>query len=258
MLIPPSHLRNFFRVTPVGTLHVGAHLGEEAREYHSQGFGPLTWVEAQGHLIDALVEATRAWGDRVIHAAVWSESGIDIDLNISSNSQSTSLFDFSGHLSEYPDISFVRQEVVTTVRLDEVLPSDESFDLVCLDIQGAELEALKGLGRRLSEVKWVYSEVNCAHLYRGIPLVDELDRYLENHGFARVVTVWTTHGWGEALYARGESRQVKNLRTIGVLYSLLAKASVWGLAKRISRLTKRTLDRIYSLLMRKRIKNNPR
>lgn len=251
MLIPPSHLRNFFGVNPRGTLHVGAHLGEEARAYHSQGFGPVIWVEAQEHLIPGLVDSTRALGDRVIHAAVWSKSGNEINLNISSNSQSTSLFDFSEHLNEYPDISFVRREVVKTVRLDEVIFPDEPIDFVCLDIQGAELEALKGLGKRLSDVAWVYTEVNRVALYKDIPLVRDLDDFLEDQGFSRIVTVWTTHGWGEALYASAGTKRIENLRQLGSFYSFLANARFWVALKRFARFLKRSLDKVYLLFKRK-------
>lgn len=244
VLIRAIHLRKYFGVSPAGTLHVGAHLGEEARDYDAARFDPVVWVEAQKHLIPGLVEATQAQGGRVIQAAVWSESGKKIVLNIANNSQSTSLFDFAEHLNEYPEVGFVRQEVVTTSRLDEILLPGERIELVCLDLQGAELEALKGLGERLADVEWIYSEVNGVALYENIPLVQDLDEYLDAHGFSRVVTVWTTHGWGEALYVRA-GRDVRRLRRLGGLYSILHRAKVWGAVRSARRRVKHGIDRVY-------------
>jgi hypothetical protein len=86
--------------------------------------------------------------------------------------------------------------------LDEVIPEHTNFDFLTLDIQGAELEALKGMGRLISKVRWIFTEVNRREMYSGIPLVSDLDTFLSERGFSRVVTLWNPAGWGDALYVR--------------------------------------------------------
>jgi hypothetical protein len=74
--------------------------------------------------------------------------------------------------------------------------------MLVLDIQGAELEALKGSKRILGCVRYVYCEVSQVNLYEGGAKVQEIDDYLKGFGFLRVATNWTSHGWGDAFYIR--------------------------------------------------------
>lgn len=76
------------------------------------------------------------------------------------------------------------------------------YDFINLDIQGAELLALKGATSILPFVKAIYTEVNEKELYEGCALIEELDAYLKQNGFTRILTNMTKHGWGDALYIR--------------------------------------------------------
>lgn len=187
---------------PPAVLHVGAHLAEESEMYASANWGPVIWIEAQTALANHLIERFEGSPDQVFQACVWSESGIPISLNISSNSQSSSVFELGTHAEHYPEVNFSRIESHTTVRLDEVLPAGTKVDFVNLDIQGAEVEALKGLGSYLADVHAVYIEVNREELYEGIPLVSDVDDFLGLEGFQRVFTLWTHANWGDAIYVR--------------------------------------------------------
>lgn len=82
-----------------------------------------------------------------------------------------------------------------------------TFNFLNLDLQGAELMALRGLGERLSDVDYIYTEVNKKDVYQGCAKVEELDRFLTE--FTRVETLWcedggVDHGWGDAFYIRSE------------------------------------------------------
>ena len=202
MLIPPRILRKLLNVEPTSVLHVGAHKAEELPLYRQAQFGPTVWVEAQADLINALRKTVESSGDVVVHACAWSESGIPMTLQISNNGESSSLFDLGTHRTEHPNICMVREEKVVTSRLRDAVPSGYGFDFVNLDIQGAELEALKGMGDLLDSVRWVYTEVNREELYIGIPRVDELTEWLGRRGLARACVAWTKHNWGDALFIR--------------------------------------------------------
>lgn len=205
MLISPEILRKKFLVSPSGVLHVGAHRAEEKNAYREQDFGRIIWVEAQPNLISTLQRDVRGSGDIVLEGAVWGTSGVKKTFHITNNGQSSSLYELAKHSLHYPRVIRVGKLEVETIRLDDLLPSDELFDFVNLDVQGAELEALSGLGKRIEQVQWVYTEVNRAELYSGIPLVAELDEFLNKAGFSRVCTVWTDGDWGDALYCRRSS-----------------------------------------------------
>ena len=126
-----------------------------------------------------------------------------MELNITSKSASSSLFTLGTHAQTYPDIKIVEKRKVLTSRLDSILSVDDHFQLVVLDIQGAELQAIEGLGERVKDVNWIFTEVNRKELYQGCSLVEDLDGYLRNLGFSRYFTAWDKRaGWGDALYVR--------------------------------------------------------
>ncbi len=55
-----------------------------------------------------------------------------------------------------------------------------------LDIQGAELMALMGMGKLLDSIDHIYLEVNLIHVYKGGARLHQIDRYLGRLDFLRV------------------------------------------------------------------------
>jgi FkbM family methyltransferase len=200
MLISVNELTKFWDVSPQGVIHVGAHEAEESVQYSEAKWGKVYWVEAQPDKVKFLKKKFANSEDLVFDAAVWSKPGIPLDLQVMTNSASTSLLNLGTHNEAHPDIKFSHSIKVTTQILEDIIPSDSIADYLCLDIQGAELEALRGFGARVKELKWIYSEVNKDELYEGCCLVSELDDYLSSFGFIRSATRWTEFGWGDALY----------------------------------------------------------
>jgi FkbM family methyltransferase len=203
MLISVRDLSEVWKVRPKSVLHVGAHLAEEEKEYRAFGWGHITWIEAQPKLVKVLENSLSPETNSVVQGAVWHTPGEKLVLNIASNSQSTSLLKFGTLPEYYPDITYVEELEVVTATLDELLPFDYTPDLINLDIQGVELDALKGFESRLSKVNWIYCEVNTQELYEGCTLLPDLDIYLEQKGFKRLYIAWAPIGqWGDAIYAR--------------------------------------------------------
>jgi FkbM family methyltransferase len=56
-------------------------------------------------------------------------------------------------------------------------------NLLKLDVQGYELEVLKGAQKTLPQVSAVLAEVNFIDIHRGAPLVDELIVFMGDNGF---------------------------------------------------------------------------
>jgi hypothetical protein len=53
-----------------------------------------------------------------------------------------------------------------------------------LDVQGAELDVLRGAESSLFAVDMIYCEGSYVELYEGQPLIDEIAAYLQIHGFS--------------------------------------------------------------------------
>jgi FkbM family methyltransferase len=178
-------------------------LAEESRDYNKYAWGYVVWVEAQGEKVSAIRNQLDPDRNHVIQAVAWSESGKKMDFNFASNGESSSLLDFGTHKTSYPAITFTKKVEIVTIRLDEVLPTEFGGNFLNLDIQGAELEALIGLGAEIARFDWIYTEVNKKEVYINCATVQSLDHYLSTHGFRRVSTRWIlSAGWGDALYTK--------------------------------------------------------
>lgn len=209
------HLREFVtlhNLNASGILHVGAHEAEELGEYLEYGFGaesPIIWVEAQPRLVSMLRQRLNPSQNKIYEGVAWDQNGENLSFNITSKSASSSLYDLGEHKDIYPDIKIVEKIEVTTSRLDSILSKDDSFELVVLDIQGAESKAITGLGDLINQVNWIYTEVSKKELYKGSTLFEELNAQLHHLGFQRVFTAWDRKaGWGDALYARASIYKV--------------------------------------------------
>lgn len=225
MLVPVDALANIFGVRPAGVLHVGAHEAEEWQEYQRFGWRPVTWVEMlpeKAELLRAKFAADQQI--TVINAACWDEDGQHLPLFRANNGQSSSLLAPDHHLKAHPTVTFVTEDSITTSRLDSLLPKQATFDFLNFDIQGAELKALKGLGSRLADVSWAYLEINRKPLYAGCALLPDLDQFLAENGFQRIVLRMAgDSGWGDALYANARKlgfRRILTLRAKGVIFNL--------------------------------------
>lgn len=203
MLISPKLIHRVYKIKPNGVLHVGAHDGEEQDDYDKLGWGPVTWIEAMPNKVERLHRLINS-PNRVIEACVWDSNETEMILHEANNSQATSLLELGTSLSRYPEIEVVREIKVLTKRLDSLELDFNRIDFLNLDIQGAELQALKGMGPKIFEISYVYSEVNRESVYKGCALIAEMDDFLSQKGFTRIDTIWTNNGWGDALWVKNE------------------------------------------------------
>lgn len=72
--------------------------------------------------------------------------------------------------------------VVDTARLDEIIDLPYC-DLLKLDIQGSELDALKGAEKLLNKTLVIHTEAEFSPVYRNQPLFADIDTYLRENEF---------------------------------------------------------------------------
>ena len=186
-----------------GVLHIGAHECEERGDYNKQGVpdSAIDWVEAN----PVLVARMASRGVQVHNAAV-SDVEAELPFYITNNGQSSSLLPFGTHETSYPWCKVVETITVKTQRLDHLIVEKnipmEQRNFWNLDIQGAELSALRSAGDNIQFADAVYAEVNTEEVYKGCALLSDLDAFLESKGLKRVAIKMTVQGWGDALYVR--------------------------------------------------------
>jgi len=81
------------------------------------------------------------------------------------------------------NMDIVQEVRVPQVRLDDSMKGVREIDLLKLDLQGFELEALKGCGNLLDHVKIISTEVEFVPLYDNQPLFGDIDTYIRSKGF---------------------------------------------------------------------------
>jgi len=169
-----------------GIIHVGAHRAEERKDYKNI---PTKWVEAHPELFLKLPVENK------YHFAATDFQGW-IRFNICPFTAASSLLEPNLNANRRKDVYVEEVVIVPAGKISSI--QEIGYNLINLDIQGAELNALKGTD--LSMVDYIYTEVHRVETYHKCTQVEELDDYLED--FKRVETAWTKYGWGDAIYIR--------------------------------------------------------
>jgi FkbM family methyltransferase len=209
MLIPFDKLVRKHSINITGVLHCGASIGQEAKEYHKLGVQNMVFIEAIPDIYEQLKANISQYPQALaVNACLSDQDEQEVMFNIANNGgQSSSFLKFGTHTTAHPEVKFTGQIPLKTKRLDTLIAelniNIHEFNFLNMDLQGAELLALKGLGDQLRYFKYAYLEVNQKHVYEGCALVEEIDNYLIGFGFRRAETQWSgSHGWGDALYLR--------------------------------------------------------
>ena len=223
MLIDFRVLKSVYNINPTSIVHVGAHKAEEWRLYEKtwKKLRNVVWIEADPNLIKDIKSRVPKSHD-VIEVAVWHEEK-SLQFYRSNVSLSSSLLELKEHSKYYPKV--VMNEIIEVQgSILDVTLNRKECDFLNLDIQGAELSALKGFTEGLNRVRYIYCEVNKIELYKAGAHVSEIDNFLIGFNFIRLHTVWTKFGWGDAVYIqRGSLRLIAFRRFIAVLALLAIK-----------------------------------
>lgn len=212
MLIPFKTLLSKYRFMPTGVFHIGASTGQEAKDYFDCSVDDVVFIEAIPAVFKQLVWHLGQYPRMIaINECIGDVDGKVMTFHISNNeAQSSSLLELDYHKIDHPDVYFSHDIKVTTKRVDTLLKekglSLSDYDFLNIDLQGAELMALKSMGEHLRKIKYAYIEVNKKHLYKDCPLLEDIDAYMNSFGFTRVELQWCGgFSWGDAFYIKNSN-----------------------------------------------------
>lgn len=117
------------------------------------------------------------------------------DLTKYNNMGASSMLEIDFTTRNPTDPDYNRSEVQTRIdvegtRLDTYVKNSNiaRVDLLCIDLQGYELQAIKSLGEELRNVRYIVTECSIQSTYKGGSTFTELYAYLQTYGFEYVVS----------------------------------------------------------------------
>ena len=209
MLISFKQLKQKYDMNISGVIHIGAHFGEEAKDYIDNGITEMVFFEPLSESLKVLEENLSYIANDanvMIYPVALGNETKDVEMYVSNRDRMcSSILKPKVVLEQYPDITFDERETVEMMRLDDTDLEFDKFNFLNIDVQGYELEVLKGGAKVLEGIDYIYTEINRAEVYENTPHVDELDTYLKPYGFIRVESDWTGDTWGDGLYIKEKS-----------------------------------------------------
>jgi FkbM family methyltransferase len=202
MLLSFRGLVDKYKMNIKGIIHIGAHIGQEIPDYIDTGIQNIILFEPLEENFKILSEKAQKMNANIIghQVALGSKPGKTTMYVSDHNRISSSILKPKVHLTHHPNVSFPDKEDVEVDCLDNF--DSFGYNFINMDVQGYELEVLKGSKKTLEGVDYVYCEVNRDEVYENNAYVEELDEFLKEYNMIRVMTSWEGQIWGDALYVR--------------------------------------------------------
>jgi FkbM family methyltransferase len=201
-LVSPTviELLDRYKIECDSVLHIGGHLAEEASLYSNGRISKATFIEGDPETFQDMSEVLGQYpGYLGIKAMLSSEKSITKFYVASNLGASSSILAPRRHLTERPDIKFHTIKEIETVTLDSL--NLGIFDLVVLDVQGAELKVIQGGLETINAARAIWVEVNTGAMYEGDANSSEIVLSLAEH-FVVVYMNMSENKWGDALFIR--------------------------------------------------------
>lgn len=205
------------KIKPKGIIHIGAHEGKELQTYLKMGVEQILFIEANPVVFERLKQQIANYPNvKAVCCAIGNKNGT-ATLHVTSMDQSSSILPLKVCQEIYPTITETQQITVTCKTLDTLLEDSQldpaQFNLINIDIQGAELLAFEGAQNTLKYIEAINTEINYEELYAGCALIDEIDNFLDDRNFKRIATTTPYHpSWGDAFYIK---KPVITMSTLG-------------------------------------------
>ena len=200
MLINLDGLVTKYNLKISGIIQIGANRGQEIEHFYGLGIDNIVAFEPLQENFQIL---TARFPQLKAHKVALGNDISVVTMNVSNNEQqSSSILKPKVHLRQHPDVHFIGQEQVPMTKLDVFAADNVGKNLIMMDVQGYELEVLKGAIETLKHVDYLMCEVNRAEVYENNAYIGQIDEFLADYGMRRVETDWAGVIWGDAFYIK--------------------------------------------------------
>jgi FkbM family methyltransferase len=186
-----------------GLMHIGAHEGQESSEYSKLDVENVIYVEAIPDVYTRLKgNVSQYKGHHAVCAVCSAKVGDDVEFNVASNEQSSSILALSRHADIYPEVYFKNTLKLKTDTADNVAKKFkiEDVNVLVIDTQGAEIQVLTGAKELLKYVDLIYIEVSDLPLYEGACTLQNVIDFLKPLGFNMRWLQMNKFGWGDGVF----------------------------------------------------------
>lgn len=191
-----------YQLNVTGVVHVGGWQGWEYHDYINLGINNMMFFEPVPTNFDVLKRGLE--GKAILHnVALGNFEGITtMYVEEANNGQSSSVLEPATHLDQYPHIQFTKQITVPIKKLDNYIPELNQFNMLNIDVQGYELEVLKGANKFLQWVDLIVLEINRAELYKNCAQIQDVISFLSPYGFEVHELNWHGGTWGDGFFVK--------------------------------------------------------
>ncbi len=212
-------------ITPRGIILIGAYDGKTLKRLNLPNTVKILVIDANQGAVERLQENfANSPNIQVVQAAIANHNDT-VTLHLTSLESSSSILPWKQYSEIYPNIKEIQQLTLSSRTLDTLLeelnlsPSD--FNILILDIQGAELLALEGANQLLNTLDAIYTNVHYQELFEGGALAEEVNQFLSDYQFDIVAEDTPYHpAWGEAFYVRQTVRTEDGIHPVKPLSSI--------------------------------------
>ena len=187
-----------------GVIQIGSHYAQEYPEWKAMGIKDFIFFEPIRSNYDKLIEILpQSDSIKVFNLALGNQTGeISMYVETANMGQSCSILKPKIHLLQWPTITFDSTEVVKIDKLDNIEYDRSLYDYICLDVQGYELEVLKGAVESLKSINELFVEVNNVELYENCAMFEDIIGFLRKNGFKLMEVDWVGITYGNAIFKR--------------------------------------------------------
>lgn len=204
MILNLNELHKKYNMNISGVIHVGAHFGEEQNAYKLLGISKISYFEPVGKTFKKLKEKIGDEAHLFNYALGNENKKIEMYVEEADAYGCSSLLKPSDN---YKNVKFNYDEIVQMKRLDDVEFDFSNYNFMNIDVQGYELEVLKGSVKTLEHIDYIMCEINRFTLEKPLEYINcvqisELIEFLSSFSFRFVESNWAGVSWGDGFFIK--------------------------------------------------------
>lgn len=181
---PTRYIKKQFLLQSGSVLHIGANVGQD-RYFYDELHLRVLWIEGDPETCRILSKNLTEFPLQSWQCVLLGDKNLDeIDFYITNNNgMSSSIYKLKPN-QIFADLEITGSKLLPIKRLEDILINNsEVYPYWVLDVQGAELQVLKGAGSYLKSCKYLELEISTWEVYLGQPLFEEIEEWLKSQGF---------------------------------------------------------------------------